>query len=221
MKLKYSYRNWITIIGALIAIINLLLIIVLFIMSTVLGKNATYLGLFIYIILPGFLLLGLIMMPVGIMISRKRAAGIARDEKKRFPSVDLNNPKHRKAFIGFTIATVIILFLSTYGSFEAYHLTESVEFCGTLCHKVMEPEYTAYQNSSHANVACVEDCTRFMPWQQKHIRHPLKRPSMTCVRQEKHAKDATGLRNSIPENFSQKNTTWQIRLTLSGILFFR
>jgi hypothetical protein len=156
MKLKYSYRNWITIIGALIAIINLLLIIVLFIMSTVLGKNATYLGLFIYIILPGFLLLGLIMMPVGIMISRKRAAGIARDEKKRFPSVDLNNPKHRKAFIGFTIATVIILFLSTYGSFEAYHLTESVEFCGTLCHKVMEPEYTAYQNSSHANVACVE-----------------------------------------------------------------
>ena len=156
MKLKYSYRNWITIIGALIAIINLLLIIVLFIMSTVLGKNATYLGLFIYIILPGFLLLGLIMMPVGIMISRKRAAVSAQDEKKRFPSVDLNNPKHRKAFIGFTIATVIILFLSTYGSFEAYHLTESVEFCGTLCHKVMEPEYTAYQNSSHANVACVE-----------------------------------------------------------------
>ncbi len=125
-------------------------------MSTVLGKNATYLGLFIYIILPGFLLLGLIMIPVGIVVSRKRAAGIAGDEKKRFPSVDLNNPKHRKAFIGFTIATVIILFLSTYGSFEAYHLTESVEFCGTLCHKVMEPEYTAYQNSSHANVACVE-----------------------------------------------------------------
>jgi len=156
MRQQYSYRNWITIIGALIAIINLLLIIVLFIMSTVLGKNATYLGLFIYIILPGFLLLGLIMIPIGIAASRKRAAGIAGDEKKRYPSVDLNNPKHRKAFIGFTIVTVIILFLSTYGSFEAYHLTESVEFCGTLCHKVMEPEYTAYQNSSHANVACVE-----------------------------------------------------------------
>ncbi len=157
MKLKYSYRNWITIIGALIAIINLLLIIVLFVMSTVLGKNATYLGLFIYIILPGFLVLGLIMMPVGILVSRKRAAAAAGDEKKLFPSVDLNNPKHRKAFIGFTVATLIILFLSTYGSFEAYHLTELVEFCGTLCHKVMEPEYTAYQNSSHANVACV-DC---------------------------------------------------------------
>jgi nitrate/TMAO reductase-like tetraheme cytochrome c subunit len=72
------------------------------------------------------------------------------------PYIDLNNSGHRKAFIIFTIITVILLFLSTYGSFEAYHLTESVEFCGTLCHRVMEPEHTAYQNSAHANVACVE-----------------------------------------------------------------
>ena len=74
-------------------------------MSTVLGKNDTYLGLFIYIILPGFLLLGLIMIPIGIMVSRKRAVVLSPDEKKRLPSVDLNNPRHRKAFIGFTVAT--------------------------------------------------------------------------------------------------------------------
>src|SRR5262249_20574069 len=35
--------------------------------------------------------------------------------------------------------------------------TESVEFCGRLCHTVMNPEYTAYQQSPHARVACV-DC---------------------------------------------------------------
>ena len=33
---------------------------------------------------------------------------------------------------------------------------ESVEFCGTMCHRVMEPEYVAYQNSPHARVTCVE-----------------------------------------------------------------
>jgi hypothetical protein len=156
MKLIPSGRNWITIIGSLIAAVNLLLIIVLFLISTILNKNETNLGLFIYIILPGFLLLGLIMIPLGIIISRKKRISSGQDDLKKLPTVDLNNPKHRKAFIVFTIVTVIILFLSTYGSFEAYHLTESVEFCGTLCHKVMEPEYTAYQNSSHANVACVE-----------------------------------------------------------------
>lgn len=156
MKFQSSTRNWITIIGALIASVNLLLIIVLFAISTIFNKNETNLGLFIYVILPGFLLLGLIMIPLGIVISRKKRIAAGQDEIKKLPTIDLNNPKHKRAFIIFTIATVIILFLSTYGSFEAFHLTESVEFCGTLCHKVMEPEYTAYQNSSHANVACVE-----------------------------------------------------------------
>jgi nitrate/TMAO reductase-like tetraheme cytochrome c subunit len=157
MKIRSAARNWITIIGLLIASINFLLIIILFLISTIFNKNETNLGLFIYIILPGFLLLGLIMIPAGILISRKRRLASTPAEKKRLPAIDLNNPKHRNAFIGFTIATLVILFLSTYGSFEAYHLTESVEFCGTLCHKVMEPEYTAYQISPHANVACV-DC---------------------------------------------------------------
>lgn len=157
MKITSSGRNWITIIGLLIAAVNLVLIIVLFIISTLFDKSATYLGLFIYLILPGFMLLGLIMVPVGILVSRRRKILSSPDEKKRLPNIDLNNPQHRKAFIVFSIVTVIFLFLSTYGSFEAYHLTESVEFCGTLCHRVMEPEYTAYQNSPHANVACV-DC---------------------------------------------------------------
>jgi len=156
MKLPPSSRNWITIIGSLIAALNLILIILLFIISTIFNKSDTNLGLFIYIILPGFFLLGLIMIPLGMIITRKKQKKDSDSEKKRLPVVDLNDPRHRNAFIIFTVLTIIILFLSTYGSFEAYHLTESVEFCGTLCHKVMEPEYTAYQNSPHANVTCVE-----------------------------------------------------------------
>ncbi|MCJ7449463.1 MAG: NapC/NirT family cytochrome c [Bacteroidales bacterium] len=156
MKFPPSSRNWITIIGSLIAVLNFLLIIVLFIISTIFNKSNTNLGLFIYIILPGFLLLGLIMILLGMVISRRKLRKASEEEKRQLPVINLNNPRHRKAFIIFTIATIIFLFLSTYGSFEAYHITESVEFCGTLCHKVMEPEYTAYQNSPHANVTCVE-----------------------------------------------------------------
>ena len=33
---------------------------------------------------------------------------------------------------------------------------ESTQFCGQTCHSVMDPEYTAYQRSPHARVACVE-----------------------------------------------------------------
>jgi hypothetical protein len=34
---------------------------------------------------------------------------------------------------------------------------DSTAFCGKLCHRVMEPEYVAYQNSPHARVECT-DC---------------------------------------------------------------
>jgi hypothetical protein len=156
MKLPPSSKNWLTIIGSIIAGINLALIIVLFIISTIFNKANTNLGLFIYIILPGFLILGLLMIPVGMFRERKRVRKLAIKEEARFPRIDLNDLRHRNAFIIFTITTIIVLFLSTLGSFQAFHMTESVEFCGTLCHQVMEPEHTAYQNSPHANVACVE-----------------------------------------------------------------
>ena len=156
MKLPPSSKNWLTIIGSIIAGINLALIVVLFIISTIFNKANTNLGLFIYIILPGFLILSLLLIPIGMIRERRRIRRLKVMEEARFPRIDLNDPRHRNAFFIFTIATIIILFLTTLGSFQAFHLTESVEFCGTLCHQVMEPEHTAYQNSPHANVACVE-----------------------------------------------------------------
>ena len=156
MKLPHYSKNWLTIIGSIIAGINLALIILLFIISSVFDKSETNIGLFIYIILPGFMVLGLLLIPIGMFRERSRLRKAGVHEGERYPRIDLNDPRHRNAFIIFTISTIIILFLSTLGSFEAYHLTESVDFCGTLCHEVMEPEHTAYQNSPHANVLCVE-----------------------------------------------------------------
>ena len=156
MKLPQSSKNWLTIIGSVIAAVNLILILVLFAVSLVFDKGSTNLGLFIYIILPGFLLFGLILIPIGMIMERRRIFKSLTHEAARLPYIDLNDPSHRNAFFIFTITTIVVLFLSTLGSFKAYHITESVEFCGTLCHQVMEPEHTAYLNSPHANVACVE-----------------------------------------------------------------
>jgi hypothetical protein len=156
MKLPPSSKNWLTIIGSIIAGINFALIILLFIISTIFNKGNTNLGLFIYIVLPGFLILGLLLIPVGMIRERKRIRRSGVKEEARYPMIDLNDARHKNAFIIFTVTTIIVLFLSMLGSFQAFHITESVEFCGTLCHQVMEPEYTAYQNSPHANVACVE-----------------------------------------------------------------
>ena len=56
----------------------------------------------------------------------------------------------------FMTATGIFLFFTGLGTYRAYEFSDSVTFCGQICHRVMEPEYTAYQTSPHARVKCVE-----------------------------------------------------------------
>lgn len=157
IRLPNSFYNWTSIIGTTIALISLFMIVFLFILSTLFDQGSSYIGVVIYIALPTLLVIGLILIPIG-MISRlkKIKAGTAGSEK-RWPLIDFNDHRHRNAFMIFSIGSVVFLLLSAIGSYEAFHYTESVEFCGTLCHKVMKPEYVAYQNSAHARVACV-DC---------------------------------------------------------------
>ncbi len=156
MKLPKSFYSWSTVIGAVIASISFILIIFMFLISYFTGIGGNYSGLITYIILPGFMVIGLIMIPIGIFtkMARDKKGEIVREYK--FPVVDLNEPSQRKILFYFLTITGILLLLTAYGSYEAYHFTESTEFCGKLCHRVMEPEYTAYQSSAHARVACVE-----------------------------------------------------------------
>jgi hypothetical protein len=63
----------------------------------------------------------------------------------------------RRLVLGFSALTLVILLLSILGGYRAYEYTESVEFCGKLCHSVMEPEHVAFLDSPHARVHCV-DC---------------------------------------------------------------
>jgi hypothetical protein len=55
------------------------------------------------------------------------------------------------------VAGGVLAVLLSLSAYNTYLFTDSVAFCGTLCHTVMKPEYTAYLNSPHARVPCV-DC---------------------------------------------------------------
>ena len=74
----------------------------------------------------------------------------------KWPSIDLNENRQLRAAIIFLLGTSLFILLSSVGIYQAYQFTESVTFCGKLCHVVMKPEYTAYQRSPHARVECVE-----------------------------------------------------------------
>lgn len=157
MKLPSSIKNWVSITGAVLAVFNLATILSLFILNTVFNFGGTYIGLFIYIVLPAFMIVGLILIPLGMRIYRTSAR--KADEAgtpKKWPILDFNNEGTRNALIIFIFGTVFLLIISSIGSYEAFHYSESVEFCGKLCHQVMEPEYVTYHGSSHERVACVE-----------------------------------------------------------------
>ena len=156
MKLPSSYYNWTSLIGTALAAISFFLILFFLAIALIFNEGSSYAGLFSYIILPGFLLLGLILIPIGMRAKHRRELKQKEEMKTKWPVVDLNDKRHRNAFSIFVISTVIFLLASAVGSYEAFHYTESTEFCGTVCHQVMEPVYTAYQNSPHARVACVE-----------------------------------------------------------------
>ena len=56
----------------------------------------------------------------------------------------------------FLAGSVVFLLVSAIGSYQSYHYTESVQFCGQACHGVMKPEFVTYTHSPHARVACAE-----------------------------------------------------------------
>ena len=160
LRLPKSFYNWTSVIGSTIALISLFMIVFLFVITSIFNQGGSYIGIVIYIALPVLLVTGLILIPVGMIIKFKKQAkkieGDKEEKELRWPSIDFNEPRHRNAFMIFSVGTTIFLLLSAVGSYEAFHYSESVKFCGTLCHKVMKPEYVAYQNSPHARVPCVE-----------------------------------------------------------------
>ncbi len=151
------FYNYITYAGALLAIVIFSIEAMLFGIDYFSSKPSLYLGLITYFLLPPFLFLGLLLIPAGALWKRHRVIKGLADIKPEPIHIDLSKASHRNALFVFIAVTAMVLIASTIGSYESYHYTESVSFCGQLCHDVMKPEFTAYQHSAHARVKCV-DC---------------------------------------------------------------
>jgi len=158
MKLPRTYYNPTSLAGTILAAVSALIIVFFMITMTFFEGDATgaYVGIFSYIILPVFLIIGLILIPIGMARRSKRIKREGEDSVVSKIVLDLSNQRHWNAVGLFILVSILFLLLTGIGSYKAFHYTESNKFCGTLCHSVMEPEYTAYQESAHSRVTCVE-----------------------------------------------------------------
>ena len=62
MKLPKSYYNLISFVGTIIAGLSLFMIIIFSIVGFIYEDTSSYIGLFTFIIVPGFLILGLVLL---------------------------------------------------------------------------------------------------------------------------------------------------------------
>ena len=156
-KTPRLFRNYISLIGAVIVVASFASIVLLFLLETIGAADNPYLGILTYLLLPGFLIFGLLIVLVGMLRERRKRRKRASSETAAYPTLDLNDPHGRRVFFVFLGFSFIFIFMTVFGSFRAYEYTESVAFCGQTCHTPMKPEFVAFQASPHARLRCV-DC---------------------------------------------------------------
>jgi hypothetical protein len=149
-------RNTISLIGTALAAASVTLFITLFIIQGIGLEGGAYLGILTFIVLPLLFVIGLILIPIGINRENKLRA-VEQGHESHFPVLDLNSEKVRKGAIVFVALTLFNIVVLAAATFEAVEFMDSNVFCGTVCHTVMQPEYTAHQRSPHARVKCA-DC---------------------------------------------------------------
>src|SRR3990172_5692830 len=148
-------RNPLTLVGGVLVVLSLANITFLLLIAIFGSEDKPYLGIFAFMIFPAILIVGLILVPIGMLLRRRRWRRLAPEEIPRYLKIDLNQPAQRRAFvyaIGFLLLMVVV---SAVLSYRAYQFTDSITFCGAVCHAPMKPEYTAYQDSPHSRVPCV------------------------------------------------------------------
>ncbi len=151
--LRMLLRNPVSLAGVALAIVSLANIFLFVLIDMIANRPSPYIGILAYMVSPAFLAFGLVLMVAGVLLERRKK--IVSTEF--YPRIDLNDKAQRSAVISFMTFLVVFVTVSAAGSYKAYEYTDSVQFCGQLCHTVMNPEFTAYRLSPHARVACV-DC---------------------------------------------------------------
>lgn len=138
--------HWISMLGT--ALVTLAGFSWLFLLPTNLRGRVEnpYIGILLFIIIPGIFFVGLALIPVGIYFSKRHIAaaiGTIPDRQAAF----------KRTGIFFGVMTVANVIIGSQFSYRAVEHMDTAQFCGASCH-VMSPEFKAHMVPPHEGVEC-------------------------------------------------------------------
>jgi hypothetical protein len=149
-------RSPISVAGMVLTTVSAVVFLVVFLADLFGLHTNPYSGIIFFLILPGVFLIGLAVIPLGAWFERRRRTRGRPASELHWPRLDLNDPVQRRATLlifALTLANIVIVSLAAYRGVE---YMDSVQFCGQVCHGVMQPEFIAYQDGPHSRVTCVQ-----------------------------------------------------------------
>ena len=143
---SYLLCDWVASLGAVVTTTSA----VIFLTFAFQSFSNPYYGIIVFLVFPAFFVLGLVLIPLGVWRCSKRRGGM-----RNIPRIDATGPAAIRFFGLIALLTVVNVAIVSAGTYTSVKYMDSNQFCGTVCHTVMTPEYTAYKNSPHSRVECV------------------------------------------------------------------
>jgi hypothetical protein len=141
-------QHWLSLLG--LALVATALISWLFVLPQQIRGHVEnpYVGIVVFLILPAIFFTGLLLIPVGVYLSKHQIREGLIEE-----TFDRKSALRRIAWF-FGATTLLNILIGTQVTYRAVKHMETAQFCGATCH-TMAPEFAAYQNSPHSKVECV------------------------------------------------------------------
>ena len=149
--LALALRHRVSAVGVALTTASALLFLILIGLELFGYLQNPYAGIVVFIMVPALFVVGLLLIPVGVWLDRRRTH-VATAE---WPTFNLDDATVRRTVIFVVVATLVNVAILSVASFGAVEYSESQAFCGQACHSVMSPQFVAHQAGPHARVHCV------------------------------------------------------------------
>ena len=141
--------------GAALATASAVAFIALFVADLLGLFDNPYASLAVFVAVPALFVTGLLLIPFGMWLEHRRLLRDPGAEREWFV-IDLRSAATRRRVFMFAVLTAVNIAIVLVAGYGSLHSMESPSFCGQTCHTPMRPQYTAWQDAPHSEVACVQ-----------------------------------------------------------------